>query len=57
MASGLALAVGLRLHNHAPEQVANGLALHQQAADQLGGNPLGRAGEEAAGEGRQVGGL
>jgi hypothetical protein len=30
------------------------LALHQQAADQLGGDLLGGAGEEALGEGREV---
>ena len=37
-------------HNHAPEQLAIRLAFHQQAADQLGGNLLGGAGEEGLGE-------
>ena len=37
-------------HNHAPQQLASGLAFHQQAADQLGGNLLGGAGEEGLGE-------
>ncbi len=55
MAGGLLLGIRLRFHNHAPEQLAIGLAFHQQAADQLGGNDLGGAGEEGleevAGEG------
>jgi hypothetical protein len=40
---GLALAIRLRFHNHAPEQLTRGLAFHQQAADQLGGDDLGGA--------------
>ena len=37
-------------HNHAPQQLATFLAFHQQAADELGGNLLGGAGEETLGE-------
>ena len=44
------LGIRLRFHNHAPQQLTRGLALHQQAADQLGGNLLGGAGEEGLGE-------
>jgi hypothetical protein len=47
---GLALAIRLRLHNHAPKEVAIGLAFHQQAADELGGDDLGGAGEEGSGK-------
>ena len=50
VAGGVALAIRLRFHNHAPQQLAIGLALHQQAADELGGNQLGGAGEEGLGE-------
>ena len=50
MASGILLGIRLRFHNHAPQQLAIGLALHQQAADELGGNLLGGAGEEGLGE-------
>jgi hypothetical protein len=50
---GLALAIRLGFHNHAPEKLAIGLALHQQAADQLGGNLLGGAGEEILVQSRQ----
>jgi len=42
--------VAFQVHNHAPQQLAIGLALHQQAADQVGGNLLGGAGEEVLGE-------
>jgi|GEM_PF-3098415 len=38
------------LHNHAPQQLAIRLALHQQAADQLGGNQLSGTAEEGLGE-------
>ena len=54
VAGGLGLAIRLRFHNHAPEQLAIGLALHQQAANQLGRDQLGRAAEEAAGESWEV---
>ena len=47
---GLALAIGLCFHNHAPQQPAIRLAFHQQAADELGGNLLGGACEEGLGE-------
>jgi len=50
VAGGLLLPIRLRFHHHAPEQLALGLALHQQAADELGGDDLGRAGEEGLGE-------
>jgi len=46
VAGGVVLRIRLRFHNHAPQQLAIRLALHQQAADQLGGNELGGAGEE-----------
>ena len=46
VAGGLGLAIRLRFHNHAPQQLASGLALYQQAADQLGGDHLSGAGEE-----------
>jgi len=50
VAGGLLLGIRLRLHNHTPQQLATFLALHQQAADELRGNHLGRAGEEGLGE-------
>jgi hypothetical protein len=46
VAGGLALAIRLRFHNHAPQQLAIGLAFHQQAADEVGCDLLGWAGEE-----------
>jgi len=54
VAGGLALAIRLRFHNHAPEEVPIGLTLDQQAADELGGDLLGGAGEEALREGWEV---
>ena len=36
-------------HNHAPQQRAIGLAFHQQAADEFGGDHLSGAGEERLG--------
>jgi len=50
VAGGLLLGIRLRFHNHAPQQLPSGLAFHQQAADQLGCNLLGGAGEEGWGE-------
>ena len=50
VACGLALAIRLRFHNHAPQQLAIRLAFHQQAANELGGDLLGGAGEEGLGE-------
>ena len=50
LAGELGLAIHLRFHNHAPQQLAIRLALHQQAADELGGKLLGGAGEEGVGE-------
>jgi hypothetical protein len=49
VAGGLGLAIRLRFHNHAPQQFAIGLAFHQQAADEVGGDQLGRASEEGLG--------
>ena len=54
MAGGLALAIRLRFHNHAREKLAIGLSFHQQAADQVGSDHLGGAGEEALGNGADV---
>jgi hypothetical protein len=48
-AGGFALAIRLRFHNHAPQQLAIGLAFHQQAADEVGGDKLSGAGEERLG--------
>jgi len=50
VAGGLLLGIRLRFHNHAPQQLATFLAFHQQAADELGGDQLGGAGEEGLGE-------
>jgi len=36
----------LGLHHYAPQQLAIGLAFHQQAADELGGDDLSGAGGE-----------
>ena len=49
LAGELGLAIHLRFHNHAPQQLAIWLAFHQQAADELGSDDLGGAGEEALG--------
>ena len=51
VAGRFALAIGLRFHNHAPEQRARGLAFQQQAAHQLRGHDVCGAGEEGLGEG------
>ena len=50
MAGRVVLRIRLRFHNHAPQQLAIRLALHQQAADEVGGNLLGGAAEEGVGE-------
>ena len=50
VAGGLALAIRLRFHNHAPQQLAIRLAFHQQAADELGGNQLSGTAEEGLGQ-------
>jgi len=50
VAGGLLLGIRLRFRNHTPQKLALGLAFYQQAADELGGNDLGGAGEEALGE-------
>jgi len=49
-ADGLLLGIRLRFHHHAPQQLPIGLAFHQQAADEFGGDLLGGAGEERLGE-------
>jgi len=46
LAGGLLLGIRLRFHKYAPQQLAIGLAFHQQAADELGCDDLGGAGEE-----------
>ena len=46
VAGGVVLRIRLRFHNHAPQQLPGGLAFHQQAADQLGGNQLSGTAEE-----------
>jgi len=46
VAGGLLLGIRLRFHNHTPQQLAIGLAFHQQAADELGCDHLSGAGEE-----------
>jgi len=60
VAGGLLLGIRLRFHHHAPQQLAIRLAFHQQAADELGGDHLGGAGEEGLrevpGEGGGYGG-
>ena len=50
VAGGVVLGIRLGFHNHAPQQLAIRLALHQKAADELGGNLLGGAAEEGVGE-------
>jgi len=58
VAGELLLGIRLGFHHHAPKQAAVLLALHQQAADELGCNLLGGVGEEGLGEGLKVlGGL
>jgi hypothetical protein len=42
---GLALAIGLRFLSYAAQQPTTGLAIHQQEADQLGGDDLSREAE------------
>ena len=54
MTGGIVLGIRLRFHNHAPEQTVIGLAFHQQAANQVGGDQLGRAGEKALGKGWEI---
>jgi len=49
VAGGVVLGIRLGFHNHTPQQLAIRLAFHQQAADQLGGDDFGRAGEEGWG--------
>jgi hypothetical protein len=51
VAGRVLLRIRLRFHNHAPQKAAIGLAFHQQATDEVGGDQLGGAGEEGLGEG------
>ena len=53
---GVVLGIRLRFHNRAPQEAAIGLAFHQKATDEVGGNQLGRAGEEGVREGLGKGG-
>jgi len=50
VAGGLLLGIRLRFHKYAQQQLAIRLPLHQQAADQLRRNLLGRAREEGLGK-------
>jgi len=50
VAGGVVLRIRLHFHKYAPQQLAIGLAFHQQAADELGGDHFGRVGEEGWGE-------
>ena len=54
VAGRLALAIRLRFHNHAPEQLATLLAFDQEAADEVGSDHLGGTGEEGFREGWEV---
>jgi len=54
VAGGLLLGIRLHFHHHTPQQLAIRLALHQQAADELGGDQLGGAGEEGLGKGWEI---
>ncbi len=54
VAGGLGLAISLGFQNHTPQQVDIGLAFHQKAADEVGGDDFGGAGEETLGEGWEV---
>jgi len=56
VAGGLPLGRPLRFHHHTPQQLPTGLAFRQQAADELGGNHLGGAGEKGWGESLKGGG-
>ena len=50
VAGGVALGIRLGFNHHAPKQAAVLLVFHQQATDEVGGDQLGRAGEEGLGE-------
>jgi hypothetical protein len=54
VAGGLLLRIRLRFHKYAPQQPYIRLLPHQQTADELGGDDLGRAGEEGLGESWEV---
>ena len=50
VAGRVVLRIRLHFHNHTPQQLAIRFLFHQQAADELGCNLLGGAGEEGWGE-------
>ena len=54
VAGGVVLGIRLGFNRHTPKQAAVLLAFHQQATDELGGNPLGRSGDKGLGEGWEV---
>jgi hypothetical protein len=54
VAAWLLLAIRLRFHIHAPQQLAIGLGFHQEATDQLRCHHLSGAGEEGWEEGWEV---
>ena len=47
---GVVLGIRLRFHNYAPQQLLSGLALHQQAANQLRRHLFCGAAEKGLGE-------
>jgi len=51
VAGGHLLGIRLRFLKYAQQQLPSGLVFHQQAADELGGDHFGRAGEEGLREG------
>ena len=54
VAGGVVLGIRLGFHHHSPQQAAVLLAFHQPATNQVGGDQLGGAGEEALGKGWEV---
>ena len=49
MAGRVVLGIRLRFHHHAPKQLARGLAFHQEASDEVGGDLLGGRAKKAWG--------
>ena len=49
LTGGLLLGIPIGFNHHTPEQTDVLLAFHQQASGEVGGNQLGRAGEEGLG--------
>ena len=54
MTSRIVLGIRLRFNDHAPEQAAVVLALHQSATDQFRGNDLCRTAEEGLRQSREI---